>query len=273
MTRKPILVLSCFILSLISALPALAGGIMVVGGQTRQTQLKASEKNEGRILLKNTSDRPGEVRIFSTDYRFTAEGSNDFGTPAGKMPRSNAAWITYTPKQLSLAPGETAWVDYTVQVPQDEQLAGTYWSVLMVEPLASAALEPPKSKEGQVSVGLQTVIRYAIQMVTHIGDTGKREIRYISPKLVADGEKRVLQVDLENTGERWLSPQVWVELFDDKGTSLGRFDGGRQRIFPGCSTRSLMDLSQVPQGKYTGLIVADNGDEYVFGTQSAFEIP
>jgi len=43
------------------------------------------------------------------------------------------------------------------------------------------------------------------------------------------------------------------------------------RIYPGTSVRHKIDLSSLPGGKYMALVVADNGDEYIFGAQYTLE--
>jgi hypothetical protein len=159
-----------------------------------------------------------------------------------------------------------------VQAPGDKTLTGTYWSILMVEPLPEGGLAPPAAKDTEPQVGVRTVLRYGVQFVTNIGDSGKRSIKFVDKQFVADGKQRILQLDIENNGERWLRPSVWVELYDLSGASIGRFEGSRLRLFPGCSARFKVDLSQVPLGEYKALTVADNGDDYVFGTQYNLEI-
>lgn len=249
-----------------------AGSVSVIGGLTREATLQPGGRTEGRIVLRNNSDEPQEVKVYQTDYLFWADGRNEYGEPGG-VPRSNARWIVHTPQQLMVPPQSTESVHYTIQAPAQEDLRGTYWSILMVEPIAAEMLEPSQPEEGRVTIGIRTVMRYAIQMVTHIGDTGTRELKFADKQLIAEGEQRTLRLDLENTGERWLIPQVWAELYDEQGASLGRFEGGRVRIYPGCSVRYQIDLSEVPPGKYRALIVADNGDEYVFGAQYDLELP
>jgi len=250
---------------------AFAAGVSVVGGLTREVSLQPGSKTEGRIILRNGTDKPQQVKVYQTDYLFWADGRNEYGEP-GTTPRSNARWITHTPQQLTIPPKSTESVYYTIQVPAQEDLKGTYWSMLMVEPLAGESLEPPKAEEGKVAIGVRSVMRYAIQMVTHIGDTGTRDLKFQDRQLVVDGGKRLLRLDLENTGERWLKPLVWMELYDEQGASMGRFEGGRFRIYQGCSARYLIDLSEVPAGRYKALIVADNGDEHVFGAQYELEL-
>lgn len=239
--------------------------VLVEGGLTREMTLQSGGKTEGKIILRNRSDKPLEVKVYQTDYLFWANGRTDYGEP-GKSPRTNAKWISHTPRQLTLAPNGTDSVYYTIQAPKEDNLSGTYWSMLMVEPIAAEIIEPPKTKD-KPSIGIRTVERYAIQIVTHIGDTGKREIKFLDKKVLVEKGKKALQLDIENTGERWLIPSVWAELYDEKGVLMGRFDGGRLRIYPGCSVRYRIDLSNVPAGKYKAVIVADNGDEYIFGAQ------
>ena len=77
----------------------------------------------------------------------------------------------------------------------------------------------------------------------------------------------MLQVDIENTGERWIVPEVSVQLFNHEGKQAGWFKARKKRIFPGTSIRHEFDLSKVPAGKYAGVIYVDGGDEAVFGAR------
>lgn len=250
---------------------SLFAGVSVIGGLTRETTLSLGGKKEGKIIIKNGSEKAQEVKIYQTDYLFWADGRNSYGEP-GTTGRSNAKWITFTPKQITLPPNGSEAVYYTIEIPKEENLCGTYWSIFMVEPISSEVLEPPKQEKDKVVVGIKTVVRYAIQIITNIGDTGKKDIKFVDKKLIVEEGKKFLQLDVENTGERCLVPLVWAELYDEKGINLGRFDGGRFRIYPSCSVRYKIDLSEVPSGKYKALIVADSGDENVFGAQYDLEL-
>ena len=257
---------------LVAVQVASAGGVNVVGGLTREAALKPGGKTEGTILLQNISEEPQEVRVYQSDYLRFADGTSVYGDP-GSVARSNSSWITFTPRQITIPAGETASVYYTVQAPEDEKLVGTYWSLLMVEPLAKGRLEPSKQEKGKISLGIQTVMRYAVQIISNIGDTGKVEMKFTNRQLLVQGDQRVLQVDIENTGERALVPLLWTEIYNPEGASLGRFEGRRLRLYPGCSGRFRVDLSQLSRGNYDALVVADNHDEYVFGTQCKLVIP
>lgn len=215
-TRCPIILLLVALLVSMGAESALAAPVSVVGGLTREATLQPGAKTEGRIILRNNTEQPQEVKVYQTDYLFWADGRNQYGEP-GSTPRSNARWIVHTPQQLTVPPKSTESVYYTIQAPAQEALRGTYWSMLMVEPVAADTLEPPQPEEGKVTIGIRSVMRYAIQMVTHIGDTGARDLKFADKQLLVEAGKRTLRLDLENTGERWLRPLVWAELYDEQG--------------------------------------------------------
>jgi hypothetical protein len=240
-------------------------GVKVVGGLTREMTLNSGEFYEGQIQLVNNEEDSSYVRIFQTDYKFTADGKNYYGSP-GTTPRSNAAWLSLTPSRVVLAPHETKSVYYNVHVPQAEDLNGTYWSVIMVEPVGSTFDPNYVAQKGKVSMGLRTVIRYAVQIVTNIGETGESHIRLGENGLIHHDGHLLLRADIENVGDRWLRPSVWVELYNNEGTRIGHYESGQKRIFPYCSVRHHLDLTEVPKGVYTAILIVDNGDDRVFGT-------
>ena len=239
--------------------------VSVIGRLSHERTVEIGKNYKGTIFIRNDGDVPEEVRVYQTDYLFFFDGRNLYGEP-GKTSRSNAVWITFSPHRLIVpAKGRSA-VNYTIKVPDDESLIGTYWSMMMVEGMG----KPYEAKEGEkskVNLGIRQVMRFGVQMVTHIGDTGALKLKFLKTELLKKEERIILQIDAENNGERWLRPFIWAELYDEKGSYIGRFEGGRLRIYPGTSVRYRVDLSQVPEGKYRALVVADSGNEYVVGAQ------
>lgn len=243
---------------------ASVAGVSVTSGLTYEKGAQVGESYQGTIQLKNTGEGPQEIKIYQTDYLFFYDGRNIYGEP-GKDPRSNADWITFSPHRLTIPPKGTAQVGYTVQVPDDQTRRGTYWSMLMVEGISPASPEAAKQKKDKITVGISQIIRYGLQMITQIGDTGARKLKFVKTKVLKTGDKRILQIDIENIGERLLRPSLWVDLYDLKGRSFGKFEGGKLGIYPNTSVRFRIDLSRVPTGTYKVLVVADCGGDDLFG--------
>lgn len=137
----------------------------------------------------------------------------------------------------------------------------------MVESIPPITPESKKNKRKKGEFGIETRIRYGIQIVTHIMDTGTSNVRFLDKKLINKKGKRILQLDIENTGERLLVPLVWAEFYNEKGINTGRFESKKLRIYPECSVRHSFDLSTVKKDKYKVLVIVDNGDGHVFGAQ------
>lgn len=243
--------------------------VSVIGELTQEKDTRPGERYEGTILVKNDTNEPQEAKIYQTDYLFKCDGTNEYGEP-GSAERSNAPWIEFSPSYLNLPPQKSLEVNYTVTVPQNlkgHPLVGTYWSMLMVEGVAHGSPESllhPKKGE----MGLTQTIRYGIQIVSHIAQTGTKKIDFLDAKLVSrpDGG-RTLQVDVANTGDIGLRPEMYAELFNDKGVSQGRYAGVRYRIYPGTSVRQMIDLTAVSAGTYKVLVVVDAGGDDVYGAQ------
>ena len=255
----------CLIMPCVSA-----AGVSVTSGLTYEKEAQLGETYQGVIQLRNTGEEPQEVKIYQTDYLFFCDGRNIYGEP-GKDIRSNADWITFRPNRLTIPPGGTSQVSYTVKVPYDDTLVGTYWSMFMIEGISSSSPESVRPEKDKIKLGISQIIRFGAQMITQIGDTGTRKLKFLKTRLLKEDKGRILQLDIENTGERLLRPSLWAELYDQKGRSVGKFEGGKARIYPNTSVRFRIGLSQVPKDKYKALVVTDCGGDTLFGATYTLE--
>jgi hypothetical protein len=234
------------------------------------TQLRVSNPGEmyrGTIAVRNQGTSVATVKLYQTDYAFSADGRNSFGAP-GSSSRSNAGWLRLGQEQVVIAPGAVANVDYEVRIPEGVPLVGTYWSCVMIQEVEGAEA----TGERNAGVRLHQTIRHAVQVITEIGETGRSEVAFRNARLSTESGKRLLDVDLENTGERWLRADVWLELHDATGRTLGRFAAAKRRVFPGTSVRNRIELTAAPPGKYLALLVADGGRNDLFGTQIELDL-
>jgi hypothetical protein len=243
---------------------AVGAGISVGGGLTHERVVRPGGSYEGVVTIINTGHEPEEVQIYQTDYRFTCEGDYFYDEP-GRAARSNAEWVDFSPRLVAVPSEATVDVSYTITVPEEEHLVGTYWSLLMIEVGGVNSGDTGAAKQDDVSLGINQIVRYGVQIVSHIADTGERRLDFLETRILRAGSERFLEVDLENVGERWLRPLVWAELYDDNGEFMGRFEAGKLRIFPGTSARYKVDLTEVPGGEYKAVVVADCGADDVFG--------
>jgi hypothetical protein len=254
----------------LTAFTAVAG-VSVSGKLTHEKQAGPGGTYESVIYIGNTGDEAEQVKVYQTDYLFSCDGKYYYEAP-GANARSNAGWITCGPTRLAIPPRGSSIINYSVKIPDDQSLTGTYWSIIMVEVLSKESPEVTGAHDGQVKLGIDQVFRYGVQIITHIEDTGQRKLKFLDTRLLREDGSRVLEVDLENTGERWLRPALWTELYDTTGTFVGKFEAGTLRIFPGTSVRYKVDLSDVAKGDYKAVVIADCGADDVFGATYSLSV-
>ena len=109
----------------------LSAEVIIKGSMTHEQTVLPGESYTGSIEVSNPEDKPQDVKIYQTDYLFYADGRVLYGAP-GKIARSNADWISFSPKRLTIPPKDTVNIQYTVKVPDDKTMIGTYWSISMV---------------------------------------------------------------------------------------------------------------------------------------------
>ena len=132
----------------------------------------------------------------------------------------------------------------------------------MVEGIPSGSPESTLQKTpSTVQVGVREIVRYGVQVATHVRDTGSRRLLVSSSALVlGDDGAPQLYLDIENVGSRMARPINWVEVYDANGRALGRHEGITSRIYPGTSVRNRYDLGDLTPGSYRALVILDSGD-------------
>jgi hypothetical protein len=267
-SRKLIFLL---VIILASPLVSVSQGVGVYNGLTKVRDVGVGETYTDVIILKNTGEMPEEVRLYQSDFSFTSDGKKSFDKP-GQLDRSNSNWITFSPSRVTIPPSTITEIKVTIRVPNNRILCGTYWSMIMVELVPRITEDIDTLKKQNIQFGINQIMRYGVQIITNINDTGRRDIKFLNSKVIKENESKILQVDVENTGERWLRPYLWVDIYTSDGQRVGKFEGEQWRIYPGTSVRFRVDLSTVPEGKYNALVVVDNRDEYVFGIQYSLNL-
>jgi len=252
-----------------------AVSIAVIGSLERTFQVTPGSEVTGRILVRNGGSEPQVVRAYLADYvPPDTNGGSGFPDP-GTHPRSNAGWIDLLPAEQVVPPGETASITVFIRLPEEVPNAGSFWSVVMVEGVPPATLAPPPVG-GEVRIAIREVFRTAVRIVTEVEGAAllpTASIRFTDRALRIGEAGPELDLRLENDGARSLRLELWVELFDDAGASLGRFFAASAALLPGEVAGRRISLEGVPRGSYEALVVADNRDEAVFGARYRLEIP
>jgi hypothetical protein len=248
--------------ALFAAPVAARAQIAVLSSTVEEHEAAKGETYSGRIVIANSTSVPQPVRIYQTDYTFNAVGGNVFADP-GTTARSNASWVTPQSQNVVVPPRSELTVPYSVKVPVRDSLRGTYWSMIMV---AGAETAPTASSKSS-SVGIGSVVRYGIQVATHIGSTGRRTVKFSNPAASHTANGAALDVDVTSSGERATRPTLSVELYDAQGVLRGKGRQVRGLLYPGTALRQHFEFASLPPGTYKALVFADTGEDPVLAQQ------
>jgi hypothetical protein len=246
--------------------------IMVMGDLVREKEVSIGTSFEDKVVLKNISDSLYySIRVYQTDYRSLCNDSYEYpDISLRKVPRSNSSWVSYSPSYLTIAPQSYATVNYMVTIPNDTNLTGSYWSMIMLE--IEGSMDSP-GKAGR-NLMMNSKFRYAITAVVHISNTGIRKLNVKNISLIKN-EKNIscLNFEVENIGERAMMPDVLVNLFNNTTGSKvvienkDVFKGRKTLICPENCAFQNIPIGILPVGMYQANIVFEASYDEVFSFQ------
>jgi hypothetical protein len=254
---------------LLSSVPTpSAAQVIVRSDLAYETTAAPSSTYANTIVLYNEGDSSRTAEVSLRDYTFSANGTTRYDDP-GTLARSNAPWVDYGSSTVTLPPEQEVEVTYQVDVPaqvDDGPPSGTYWSMILVEPL-----NQPQGGANQ-GIAVQQVRRYGIQVATHIRETGTPDLSLLSTDLQEATAGVVLSLAVENGGTRGARPAARVELYDASGALVLKQSTSRKRIYPGTSVRYRLDLAGADAGTYQALLVVEADAGRPIGRQFTVEL-
>jgi len=258
------------ILLLLTLTPVACANVILNSSLTHKYNVAKGGEYNGKLVVANIGSETVAVKLFKRDYLFNAEGYSSYLQP-GTLQRSNSRWIEINRSQVYIPGGAEKEIAYNIKVPLRNELTGTYWSIIIVEPVSTDAHKPftvDKEKE----IGVQQHFRYGVQIVTNIGNSGKCNLQFKNPGIIKNDEHYAFLIDCINKGDRWLTPLVWLELYTYKGEKINRYYGQELRIYPGTSVCQQIKLDNIKPGEYKAVLIADGGNSAVFGSRYNLEI-
>ena len=254
-------------------LQPLQAAIHISSGLYQESTLKVGQTTQNRLSIQNLGDEAQTVLLYQRDELFD-EGLSTF-LPVGSNERSNASWIALETERLLVPAQTTLAVPYQLRVPIDDQLQGSYWSVVMVQAETADWLEI--TSDAQSGVAIQQTFRTAVRVVTHLDSEPQPEpvlsLDQSAIRLNDDGQVR-LDLYLANLGVLGLHLKVFAEVIGATGQSLGRFSPryDRVRLLPTSEATRTIDLPDLAGGRYEIILVAENHDGQLFGARYVLTI-
>ncbi len=265
----------CFVLTLLLLIVYYkdSEALIITGDSAVWHRTNAGEISKGAIQVYNEKESPESIRIYTTDYLYQADGSSLFENAAGHN-RSNQAWITLDHKQIDIPAKSSATVRYTLHTPDSPDIQGSYWSMIMIEPISPELLQPPSEETGELRMAIKHITRFAIQIISNVGNTTIVDLEFKDFQLgkTENNDEITIDIEIAGKGERITRTDLWVEIYDQNQGLVGKYSSDPFGLHPGCSRMARINIPSLTEGTYQALIVADCGEDDVFGVQTELVI-
>lgn len=245
-----------------------SAGIVILNGLSHSYKVENGQVYKGSVEIENTGNETQNVKLFLQDLHYNSEGNIQYMAP-NALPRSNASWIKLNTNLLQLKSKEKTVVRYEITVPQSLSQTGTYWSVLIVEPV-----EEIKASNQTAGISINSIVRYAIQIIAdYRSEEGNPEFVFDNVRVDNQGRKKYLKLAISNKGNLFSKTIATVEIYNRKtGEKLGTFSSIPLGLLPGTSKTFDIDISTIPVDKYKAVIFATDEDENAFALNVDLEV-
>lgn len=256
-------------LLLIFLLPVclLRANIVILNGLTHNYKVENGQVYKGKISIENTSSQPQSVKLFLQDFTYQSDGSISYTAPNMNV-KTNAEWIKLNTNLITLKAKEKTEVFYEITVPKQLSNAGSYWSVIMVEPVEN--IKPNNEKEG---INITSIVRYAIQVITDFdSEKAKPDLKFEGLKIEKENGSQILKVAIANNGNLYCKPTATIEIYKKDGQKLGVFSSQPMGLLPQTSKSFHIDISKMPAARYNAVLIATDEDENAFALNVELEV-
>ncbi|WP_185288449.1 WxL protein host-binding domain-containing protein [Chryseobacterium lactis] len=246
----------------------LHAGIVVLNGLTHSYKIENGKVYKGKIAIENTSSTPQNVKLFLQDFTYHADGTFNY-TELHTNNRTNGNWIKLNTNLVTLKGKEKTEVFYEITVPNQALDPGSYWSVIIVEPVDD--IKPSDNKPG---VNITSVVRYAVQVITDIEtEKAKPDLKFENVKVEKEEGKQTVKIAIANNGNLYCRPTASIELYHRKtGKKIGTFSSLTMGLLPTTSKTFPIEISKVPPDQYTATIMATDEEENAFAINVELEV-
>ncbi|MEH7888555.1 WxL protein host-binding domain-containing protein [Elizabethkingia meningoseptica] len=256
-----------FFVAFILQVTSLHAGIVVLNGLTHNYKVENGQVYKGKIAIENTGDTPQNIKLYLQDLSYQANGSITYSSPHTNA-RTNSGWIKLNTDLVALKAKEKTEVYYEITVPDQAPQPGSYWSVIIVEPVDD--IKPSNEKPG---ISISSVVRYAIQVITdYKTENLKPDLKFESVKVDKEENKQFLKIAIANNGSIYCKLTASSEIYNRKsGQKTGTFTSLPIGLLPNTSKTFYIDISKLPPDKYNAVIMATDESENAFALNVELE--
>lgn len=257
-----------FLITLLFSVCFLQANIVILNGLSHNHKVENGQVYKGKISIENIGNQPQSVKLFLQDFTYQSDGSIHYTAPNTNI-KTNTNWIKLNTNLITLKAKEKTEIFYEITIPKQITDFGSYWSVVIVEPVEN--IKPSNDKQG---INITSVVRYAIQIITDVdSEKAKPDLKFEDLKIEKEEGRQILKIAIVNKGNLYCKPIATVEIYNIKsGEKLGTFSSLAMGLLPQTSKSFYVDISKMPPNKYNAVLIATDEDENAFALNVELEV-
>lgn len=231
--------------------------VTIINGLTHVYNGNSGDVIEGEIVLINGTNMEQRVRFMINEAIFYCNENRIF-TEKNPHAQSSSEWVENGVSERLLLPNERYVHRFKIKIPADKSLKGSFWSVMMVY-----VENPIKEEMLNNSIGLNTKIRYAVGLLTNVNGFDQPNLDFEQVQFDEKSGRKALGVKMRNDGAFIEGVRLSLEVYDANGKKVKVLETDRNLVFPGVCKDYIIDISDLPEGQYQCLLLAETREEFV----------
>jgi len=229
--------------------------------------LEQGESGTSILQAKNNKSSPIELSVYIKDKAFI--NGKEAESEPGTFERSCAEWLFFTPKKITLDPGEVQEIRIKIEVPDTAK--GMYWSSLFVEEISTPSnIQTRKIKGSMVSFGVS--MRVGVLITQSVPGTIVKEGKVSEIYFEQQDSTANINFNYWNAGNAITFCNAWVEFRDIEGQTITKIDYGEFKSYPTQLHQIMVQIpNNLPAGEYSALGIIDFGGAQLVAGEVLFE--
>jgi hypothetical protein len=241
--------------------------VVIINGLTHVYSGFSGDQLQGEIILLNTTGFEQRVSFKLNDAIFSCESERFFSEEISHS-QSSITWFNGSLMDKVLAPNEKYIYRFSINIPKDPSLRGSFWTALMIN-----IEKPIREEKLNKKIGLDTKIRYAVGLLTNVNNFTEVNLEFqnLDLKQNTSTSEKSLLIKLINESLFIEGVKLTLEIYNQNGEKVLEVNTKRKMVFPGFCKEYDIDISQLEEGNYEGILMADARKQFV-GTNVSLTI-
>jgi Bacterial protein of unknown function (DUF916) len=213
----------------------------------------------------------GSIDLYTADG-ITAQTSGTAFPPENAPRHDVGAWITLSRKQITLDPGQSQEVTFTLTIPTHVR-PGQHGGGIIGQEMDPSYLNP-STQSNSATIGIQTTLALGV-LVNLPGPTVER----LSTQGISYDTQSYYQrliIVLKNTGTQLLYPSGNLQVFDEKGNLVQNLQLQLRTFLPQTAINypiNILNKPLSPGRRYTAKLLLRYGHGYSLNYKTTFLVP